>query len=104
MKPSKSYLNENEAAEFLGVSAAQLRTLIRSHVTTEESDMSKVGITQFQPADLLLLRFLIGQSRGESMPVEAAQLVEALAPSSGECESGSTLAETAAVPAASFAE
>jgi hypothetical protein len=66
MKPSKSYLNENEAAEFLGVSAATLRGLIRSHVATEDTDLSKVGMTQFQPADLLLLRFLLGKSRGET--------------------------------------
>jgi len=105
MKPAKSYLNENEAAEFLGVSAARLRTLIRSHVTTEEADLSKVGMTQFQPADLLLLRFLIGQSASESEPGGPAQLAEAAAgasvtAASGECESGSTLTESV-VPAAS---
>ena len=99
MKPVKSYLNENEAAAFLNVSTAHLRTLIRSHVATEESDMSKVGITQFQPTDLLLLRFLIGQSRGETMTVEVAQSDGATA-ESGELESVSTL-ETDAVPAAS---
>lgn len=97
MKPAKSYLNENEAAVFLGVSTTQLRTLIRSNVTTDESDMSKVGITQFQPADLLLLRFLLGQSRGETMTVEVAQLDEAPA-GSGEPESVSAL-EPVAVPA-----
>lgn len=109
MKPAKSYLNENEAAESLGVSAGQLRSLIRSHVTTEESDMSKVGITQFQPADLLLLRFLIGQSRGEAVSVqtplddavsvEAARTAEPV--SSGESESSSILDGVDAVPAAS---
>lgn len=102
MKPTKSYLNENEAAEFLNVSAAQLRTLIRSHVTTEEADMSKVGITQFQPADLLLLRFFIARSRGETVPVETTQLAEVVAMVSGESPSG--VPEDAAVPAGSFAE
>lgn len=98
MKPAKTYLNENEAAAFLDVSTAQLRSLIRSHVTTEEADMSKVGITQFQPADLLLLRILIGQSRGESISIEVTQLDEEAA--SGDLESGSILTEDA-VPAAS---
>lgn len=100
MKPAKSYLNENEAAAFLDVSTAQLRSLIRSHVTTEEADMSKVGITQFQPADLLLLRILIGQSRGETMSIEVTQLDEEPAVESGDLESGSILTE-GAVPAAS---
>lgn len=63
--------------------------------------MSKVGITQFQPADLLLLRFLIGQSRGEAMTIELTQLDEAAA-GSGDLESVSTLANDA-VPATSVA-
>lgn len=100
MKPAKSYLTENEAAEFLGVSSMQLRTLIRSHVTTEESDMSKVGMTQFQPADLLLLRFLIGQARGECATVETAQLAQSVAPEGGEVASVSSPTESA-LPATS---
>lgn len=100
MKPAKSYLNENEAAAFLDVSTAHLRTLIRSHVATEESDMSKVGITQFQPADLLLLRILLGQSRGDALTVELNQPDEGAAIGSGELESVSIL-EVDAVPAAS---
>jgi hypothetical protein len=97
MKPTKPYLNESEAAEFLGVSAVQLRSLIRSHVTTEESDMSKVGITQFQPADLLLLRFLIGQSRGESVPEPGA------GPLLEPADAAASPALELTVPAASFA-
>jgi len=96
MKPSKSYLNENEAAEFLGVSPVALRGLIRSHVATEETDLSKVGMTQFQPADLLLLRSLLAQGRGEA----AAAPLAAPAEVEGAGQTVPAVPEESAVPAA----
>ena len=47
-----------EAAEELGVSIDQLRTMIRSHVVDREEDLNNVAATSFQPSDLLVLRLL----------------------------------------------
>jgi hypothetical protein len=58
----KSQYSETEAAEELGVSVAQLRTMIRSHVVDRDEDLSNVPATTFQPSDLLILRLLAGKS------------------------------------------
>ena len=47
-----------EAAEELGISIDQLRTMIRSHVVDREEDLNNVAATSFQPSDLLVLRLL----------------------------------------------
>ena len=57
-KPGKSQYSEAEAAEELGISVAQLRTMIRSHVVEHDDDLNNVRDTNFQPSDLLILRFL----------------------------------------------
>jgi hypothetical protein len=57
---AKTQYSETEAAEELGVSVEKLRILIRSHIVETEEDLSKVPVAGFQPADLLLLRFLSG--------------------------------------------
>ena len=51
-----------EAAEELGVSVEQLRTMIRSHVVERDEDLNNVPVTTFQPSDLLILRLLGGMS------------------------------------------
>jgi hypothetical protein len=61
-KPGKSQYSELEAAEELGVSVAQLRTMIRSHVVDRDEDLNNVPTTTFQPSDLLVLRFLTGKA------------------------------------------
>ena len=66
-RPSKSQYSESEAAEELGVSVTQLRTMIRSHVVERDEDLNNVPVTSFQPSDLLILRLLAG------MPAEASQ-------------------------------
>lgn len=62
----KSQFSETEAAAELGVSVAQLRTMIRSHVVEQDEDLSNVPQTTFQPSDLLVLRLLAGMSRESS--------------------------------------
>lgn len=63
-KPAKTQYSETEAAEELGVSVDQLRTLIRSHIVEAEEDLTNVAAASFQPSDLLLLRILAGQAFG----------------------------------------
>ena len=58
-KPIKTQYSAEEAATALGVSIDRLHSLIRQHLAVEDGEMSNVVQTQFQPTDLLLLRFLI---------------------------------------------
>ena len=62
-KMGKSQYSETEAAEELGVSVAQLRTMIRSHVVDRDEDLNNVPVTTFQPSDLLILRLLSKQQQ-----------------------------------------
>jgi hypothetical protein len=57
-RTGKSQYSETEAAEELGISVEQLRTMIRSHVVDREEDLSNVAATTFQPSDILVLRLL----------------------------------------------
>jgi hypothetical protein len=66
MRTGKSQYSETEAAEELGVSVAQLRTMIRSHVVDRDEDLSNVPATTFQPSDLLILRLLAGMPSSSS--------------------------------------
>lgn len=59
-RASKSQYSETEAAEELGISVDQLRTMIRSHVVERDEDLNNVPVTTFQPSDLLILRLLSG--------------------------------------------
>jgi hypothetical protein len=59
-RTGKSQYSEVEAAEELGISVAQLRTMIRSHVVDRDEDINNVPVTTFQPSDLLVLRLLGG--------------------------------------------
>jgi hypothetical protein len=58
IRQAKSQYSEVEAAEELGVSITQLRTMIRSHVVERDEDLTNVPVTTFQPSDLLVLRLL----------------------------------------------
>ncbi len=60
-RPGKSQYSETEAAEEFGISVAQLRTMIRSHVVEHDEDLNNVPATSFQPSDLLILRLLSGR-------------------------------------------
>jgi hypothetical protein len=57
-RTGKSQYSEVEAAEELGISVDQLRTVIRSHVIDRDEDLTNVSSTTFQPSDLLVLRLL----------------------------------------------
>ena len=59
-RTGKSQYSESEAAEELGISVPQLRTMIRSHVVDRDEDLNNVPVTTFQPSDLLILRLLAG--------------------------------------------
>jgi hypothetical protein len=59
-RTGKSHYSETEAAEELGISIEQFRTMIRSHVVEHDDDLTNVPVTQFQPSDLLILRLLAG--------------------------------------------
>jgi hypothetical protein len=61
-RTGKSQYSEAEAAEELGISIDQLRTMIRSHVTDRDEDLNNVPATTFQPSDLLVLRLLAGMA------------------------------------------
>lgn len=56
----KTHYSEHEAAEELGVSVDQLRTMIRSHIVETDEELNNVGIASFQPSDLLILKILSG--------------------------------------------
>ena len=63
-RPGKGQYSEAEAAEELGISVAQLRTMIRSHVVDKDEDLNNVPVHTFQPSDLLILRLLTGMQTG----------------------------------------
>ena len=55
---SKGQYSEKEAAEELGVSVDEFRSLIRSHIVETDEDLNNVPVASFQPSDLLVLKFL----------------------------------------------
>ena len=67
-RPGKGQYSEAEAAEELGISVAQLRTMIRSHVVDQDEDLNNVPVTTFQPSDLLILRLLTGMPTASGTP------------------------------------
>ncbi|HTP88715.1 MAG TPA: MerR family transcriptional regulator [Bryobacteraceae bacterium] len=54
----KSHYTESEAAEELGISISQLRTLVRERLARTEEDIHNLPMAYFQPADLLLLKLI----------------------------------------------
>ncbi len=58
IKPAKTQYSEHEAAEELGVSVDQLRTLIRSHIAETDEDLTHIAAASFHPSDLLVLKLL----------------------------------------------
>ena len=61
LQPGKSEYTETEAADALGVSAAQLRTLLERHVVNETESLTNVPLMRFRPSDLLMLSMLSGE-------------------------------------------
>ena len=57
-KANKTQYSELEAAQELGVTVEQLRTLIRSHIAQSDDDLNHVAVATFHPSDLLVLKIL----------------------------------------------
>ena len=68
---TKSQYTETEAAEELGISTTQLRTMIRSHVVERDEDLNNVPVHTFQASDLVILRLLTKMQRPEAVHSEA---------------------------------
>ncbi len=60
-KSNQTQYSEGEAAQELGVTVDQLRTLIRSHIAQTDEDLNHIAIASFHPSDLLVLKILAGQ-------------------------------------------
>ena len=69
-RTGKSHYSETEAAEELGISIEQLRTMIRSHVVDKDEDLTNVPTTTFQASDLLILRLLSSKFAAEEVPAK----------------------------------
>jgi hypothetical protein len=67
-RTGKSQYSETEAAEELGVSIDQLRSMIRNHVIDRDEDLTNVAVTTFQPSDLLILRLLTRKQPASTHP------------------------------------
>jgi len=59
IKPIKTQYSEHEAAEQLGVSLEELRSLIRSHIVETDDDLNNMPLASFHPSDLLVLKLLL---------------------------------------------
>ncbi len=70
-RTGKSHYSEAEAAEELGITIMQLRTMIRSHVVDRDEDLSNVPQTTFQASDLVILRLLAKMQPAQTAAVES---------------------------------
>jgi len=64
----KAQYSEKEAAEELGLSVEQFRTLIRSHIVDSEEDLNNVPAASYHPSDLLVLKILASSKAGSTLP------------------------------------
>jgi hypothetical protein len=62
---------ELEAANLLGVSVEELRTLVRRHIIKEDGEAGNLAYTSFHQSDLLLLKFLAGQNSEQQSAANA---------------------------------
>jgi hypothetical protein len=60
-KEPKVQYSENDAAQILGISVQELRTLVKNHISKED-ELGNGAVSVFQPADLVVLRILSGMS------------------------------------------
>jgi hypothetical protein len=67
-KTNKSHYSEAEAAVELGVSVEELRALVKTRIVDKEEDQGNVPSATYQPSDLVMLRFIVGQ---RPVPVNA---------------------------------
>jgi hypothetical protein len=59
-KSSKTQYSEQEAAVELGITVAELRALVRSHIAESDEDLNNMAVASFHPSDLLVLKLLSG--------------------------------------------
>jgi hypothetical protein len=71
-KANQTQYSEGEAAQELGVTVDQLRTLIRSHIAQTDEDLNHIAVASFHPSDLLVLKILTGQN-GRHTQAEPAE-------------------------------
>ena len=71
-KSNQTQYSEVEAAQELGVTVDQLRTLIRSHIAQTDEDLNHIAVASFHPSDLLVLKILAGQ-KGHCAPADSAE-------------------------------
>lgn len=71
---TKSQYTETEAAEELGISTAQLRGMIRSHVVERDEDLTNVPVHTFQASDLVILRLLTNMQRHQPTQETVSQV------------------------------
>ena len=66
IKPIKSHYSEAEAAAEIGVTVDELRSLAESRIVDRE-DLSNVPAATYQPADLVLFRFIVKQRQFQNV-------------------------------------
>jgi hypothetical protein len=71
-KSNQTQYSEMEAAQELGVTVDQLRTLIRSHIAQTDEDLNHIAVASFHPSDLLVLKILAGQNSALA-PADSAE-------------------------------
>ena len=63
-KAQKIQYSEHEAANVLGVSIDQFRSLVRDHIVKDATIPVDTSVPTYHPSDLVVLRILRGMSRG----------------------------------------
>jgi hypothetical protein len=63
-KAQKIQYSEHEAANLLGVTIDQLRSLVRDYIVKDTTAPVDTSVPAYHPSDLVVLRILIGMSRG----------------------------------------
>ncbi|HAX42567.1 MAG TPA: hypothetical protein DCY80_08440 [Solibacterales bacterium] len=62
-RPPRGHYTETEVARLLEVSLEELRELVRHHILESDEHSENLAITCYQPADVLLLRLLVGNRK-----------------------------------------
>ena len=62
-KQPRLQYSEIEAADMLGLTVDQLRTLVKNHIVKDDSEGAPITISSFQPSDLVVLRILARNSQ-----------------------------------------
>ena len=57
-QPTKTLYSETEAAEELGITVEQLRSLICSHIVDDDVEPSSFSVSNLYPSDVLVLKIL----------------------------------------------